>query len=271
VTEPLAVLTVTTVTTAAFHTLIPDHWLPFVLVARAERWDARRAATLTAMSASLHVSVSIGLALAALLMGRGAEAVIGGGEAIGRISALLLVVFGAGYALWFWFRGGHQHSFGLHPHHEAAVHDPPASPHPHDLPPEETAEHASLKGHAMAAAVPGAAGAAIAAGAQAPDRARGAVTRRGRLSGLALTGIVGLNPCLLLIPYVYLAGSMGTGALVAIAAAFALSTIACMVGVVMIGLKGTARLESPFLMRYGEVVSGAIIAATGLVIAFMGD
>jgi len=33
-------LLATAAATAAFHTLIPDHWLPFVLVGRARRWSA---------------------------------------------------------------------------------------------------------------------------------------------------------------------------------------------------------------------------------------
>jgi len=40
--------------------------------------------------------------------------------------------------------------------------------------------------------------------------------------------------------------------------------------VTLLGLKGTARFESPFLMRYGEFVSGCLIALTGLVVMLVG-
>ncbi len=93
---------------------------------------------------------------------------------------------------------------------------------------------------------------------------------RGTLSGIALAGLVGFNPCVLLIPYIYVAGSMGAAALVAVAVSFAVSTVACMVGVVLIGLRGTARLESPFLTKYGEVISGTLIAVTGLIVMLSG-
>jgi nickel/cobalt exporter len=252
--DPLAVLLLTTITTAAFHTLIPDHWLPFVLVSRTERWDKRKTAMMTAGSALLHVLFSIGLGMAALGVGRGAETVAGVGHSIERLSAGLMVLFGVAYAFWFSFKGGHQHSFGVHPHHLAGSPHPPSMAHPHDL-----SDGDVLGGQTVAAMAGG-------------ERAHhGAVAAgRGRLSGIALAGIVGFNPCVLLIPYIYVAGSMGAAALIAVALSFAVSTVVCMVGVVMIGLRGTARLESRFLTRYGEVVSGALIAVTGLVVMLSG-
>jgi hypothetical protein len=39
-----------------------------------------------------------------------------------------------------------------------------------------------------------------------------------------------------------------------------------MVGAVLIGHRGTARLTSPFLTRYGEALSGGLIALTGLAV-----
>ena len=47
-TEAGLALILTTVITALVHTLIPDHWLPFVLVSRAERWTVRRTLAMTA-------------------------------------------------------------------------------------------------------------------------------------------------------------------------------------------------------------------------------
>jgi len=247
--DPLLVLVLTTITTAVFHTLIPDHWLPFVLVARTEGWGTRRTAVMTAGSAILHVVLSVGLGLAAFWASSGAAAVAGLGASIGRISSAVMVLFGASYAAWFFFEGGHHHSFGVHPHHAPGVEHERGQPHPHDMDGEDgipAPEAIALGGSAAAAG------------------------RRARLSGLALAGIVGFNPCLLVIPYIHYAGSMGPGALFAVSIAFALSTVVCMVGVALIGLRGTARLESPFLIRYGEVISGALIAVTGLVVMLLG-
>ncbi len=244
-TDPLAVLLATTVATAILHTLIPDHWLPFVLVARSEGWPMRRTLALTAGSAALHVVVSLGLGFATQALGRGAEAAVGIGESIEHVAAALLILFGVLYAGWFLLRGGHHHSFGIHPHHEPGDAHSHGTPHPHDLtghPPEGGGAKRSEVNPAH---------------------------RAGLQSGLALAAIVGFNPCVLIVPYIYLAGSMGATALATVALSFALSTVLCMVGVVILGLKGTARLESRFLIRYGEALSGGLIALTGLLVLLL--
>lgn len=213
-------LVLTTIVTAVVHTLIPDHWLPFVLVSRAERWTTRRTVMMTTLSASLHVLLSIGLGLAVVAAERGASAAVTGmGERLEALTGWLLVIFGLVYMVWFLLRGGHIHSFGMHPHHS-----------PHETEPE---------------------------------------ARKGRfkdLSGYALTFIVGFNPCILVIPCVYGAAQMSTLTVAAVAVAFAASTIGSMVAVTLLGLKGTARLTSPFLTRYGEAFSGALIALVGLAV-----
>lgn len=218
-------LVLTTILTALVHTLIPDHWLPFVLVSRAEGWSAKRTVMLTAISASMHVCVSIGLGLAIVLAGRGAElAVTGLADRLGSLSGLMLMLFGAAYTAWFLFRGGHVHSFGVHPHHNPHDAEPPAAE----------------------------------------------VTGLRAISGYALTFVVGFNPCILVIPCIYGAASLGYLTLAAVALAFGLSTIISMVVVTLAGLHGTSRLTSPFLTRYGEAISGTLIALTGLVVLLAG-
>lgn len=219
-------LVLTTIATAIVHTLIPDHWLPFVLVSRAERWSLRRTITLTTCSALLHVIVSIVLAVAIVLAGRGAEAAVGQlGNVLGAASGWMLVVFGAVYTGWFLLRGGHVHSFGIHPHHR-----------------------------------PG------------DDESQGPLgVRLKDISGYTLTFIVGFNPCILIIPCVYGAAQLSLLTLVAVAIAFAATTIGAMLIVTLLGLHGTARLTSPFLTRYGEALSGALIALTGLAVLVAGE
>ena len=69
--DPIAstVLLGTAVSTAAFHTLIPDHWLPFVLIGRARGWSLRRTAALSGASAIVHTALSLALGLLALGIG----------------------------------------------------------------------------------------------------------------------------------------------------------------------------------------------------------
>ena len=52
--------------TALFHTLIPDHWLPFVLVGKARGWSVGTTALVSGFSALIHVALSVVLGLATL-------------------------------------------------------------------------------------------------------------------------------------------------------------------------------------------------------------
>ncbi len=218
-TEAGLALVLTTIITAIVHTLIPDHWLPFVLVSKAEGWSDRRTATLTALSGTLHVTLSIALGLALPILGKGAQAAVEGvGARLEAASAWLLIFFGIAYMLWFLFKGGHVHSFGIHPHHNPGDPEPP----------------------------------------------RTLGLRLKDLSGYSLTFVVGFNPCILVIPCIYGAAQISGLTLAAVTLSFAVSTVVSMVAVTMLGRRGTLRLTSPFLTRYGEALSGGLIALTGL-------
>ena len=102
--------------TALLHTLIPDHWLPFVLIGRARGWSGGTTGLVSGISALIHVSLSIVLGLATLGIGLGAAEVVG--ESLERAGAVLLILFGLIYAWWAWRKGGHFHPGGslLHSH-----------------------------------------------------------------------------------------------------------------------------------------------------------
>ncbi len=83
---------------AALHALAPDHWLPFVALARARRWSAARTARWTFLAGLGHVTATLLLALAGLLAGQQVLAAVGtrleGGVGV------LLIVFGLTYGAW---------------------------------------------------------------------------------------------------------------------------------------------------------------------------
>lgn len=198
-----------TVATAAVHALIPDHWLPLVLLARAERWSPRRALGLAAFSGGLHSVVSVSLGAVALWVGR--EAALEVGEKIQHVSSALLVLFGLGYAGWALARGGHS----LHVH------------------PRLSDAHAE------------------------PDRT---------LTGVGLGFVLGFNPCVLIIPILFATSAWRAIWQLAVASAFTVTTVATTAAMCWAGLRSARRPEFSFLDRYGEAVSGALIALTGLVV-----
>lgn len=88
--------------TATIHALIPDHWLPFVLLARAQRWSDRRLAGLVALAGALHVLITLLVALLAIVVGTlsAPGLVLSTGWSLESLAGLLLLVFGTSYGLW---------------------------------------------------------------------------------------------------------------------------------------------------------------------------
>jgi len=113
--EMTAALVLAAISIGSFHTLAPDHWVPFATLARAERWSAARTAIITALCGLGHVTVSVALGLVGLLCG------IGLLEAFGRrlesVAGILLIGFGVAYGAWGLHRRAHQHRHD-HPHGE---------------------------------------------------------------------------------------------------------------------------------------------------------
>jgi len=233
-----SLLLMTAAATAAFHTLIPDHWLPFVLVGRARGWSARTTAAVSGLSALVHTILSLALGLAALLLGQSMAHAVG--ERLERGSGILLVVFGTAYALWAWRKGGHFHPGGalLHASDERGHcdgHEGPAS-----------LDH--LHYHADEGLIRGGAG-------------------RG---GLGIALIVGLNPCVLILPVLFATAERGAPALALVTAAYAATTTALMVILSVIGVAGVRRIPVPGAARHMETASGLLIAAVGAVVLALG-
>ncbi|MES2881762.1 MAG: hypothetical protein V4676_06415 [Bacteroidota bacterium] len=84
-----------TVLLALVHALIPNHWLPLVAVAKAEKWKPKEVNLVTAIAALAHVlgTVALGLVLGTI----GKELAEKYGDAINIGASVLLIVFGLVY------------------------------------------------------------------------------------------------------------------------------------------------------------------------------
>ena len=106
--------------TAFFHAVVPDHWLPFVLVGKAQGWPNRKTLSYSALSAALHVAVSIALGTIGYIIGIASASTIG--ENIESVIGISLVLFGLLYSTWgLKSQGGplhFGHSHGPHPHED---------------------------------------------------------------------------------------------------------------------------------------------------------
>ncbi len=230
-TQTTYLLIATAGATALFHTLIPDHWLPFVLVARSQNWTLRKTFLTTLISALFHVALSLGLGILALYLGR--EFILAVGERLELIAGWALAFFGAVYTLYFLVGGGqHQHYFPGHGEH-----------HPHEdyQTKDNQVSEGPSKPHILSRHL--------------GNRPWGAI---------ALAAVVGLNPCVLAIPLVFATIAEDGWALLGVSLAFAATSVIVLVGASVLAYSGLKHLRLTFLNKYGEVISGLLITLVGL-------
>jgi ABC-type nickel/cobalt efflux system permease component RcnA len=232
--QTTSLLLFTAVATALFHTLIPDHWLPFVLIGRARGWTLRTTAVVSGLSALIHAGFAVVLGALALKLGLEAAHVIG--ERLERASGILLVLFGVGYAVWAWRKGGHFHPGGglVHSHADEDRCDAREG----DDHPEHLHYHAD----------------------QSLIRDKSAVY---------LAFIIGANPCVLVLPVMMATAEKGIGALTAVTLAYSVTTVLSMIVLSVSGVAGSRRFALPWGARYMEMGSGALIALVGIFFLFL--
>ena len=209
--------------TAIIHALIPDHWLPFVLMSRVERWSERRVAALTGLAGLLHVLVTMLAGGLTILIGSATVEKLAArtGRSLDFLVGLLLVIFGVTYGIW-----RHRREARVHVRGDQAPLVPPTHVHAH--------------GHLL-------------------ER-----WFHPALTAGALVLVIGISPCALLVPILFAASVEGEAALLASALGFALCTVGTMVGVTVCAVRAMSRIDLPFFARYGDLISGALVSAIGL-------
>jgi hypothetical protein len=107
---------------AFFHAAIPTHWLPFVITARAQRWNRNKTICVTALAGTGHVLCTAFLGFLIAWFGIALHDKIGGWFPWIAGGALLL------FGLFYVYRQlsgagcGHSHLFGGHSHHGTTPH-----------------------------------------------------------------------------------------------------------------------------------------------------
>ena len=215
------------------HTLLgPDHYLPFIMLAKARGWSRSRTVAVTAICGLGHIFSSVVLGGVGIALGLA----IGRLESIesgrGPLAAWALVAFGIAYALW-----GIRHALRRRKGLEAHVHGDDVHIHSHGLHPHGH-DHSKI----------------------------GANT-----TFWALFIVFVLGPCEPLIPLFALPASQGRwDVAVATALVFAVATLVAMIGATLAGLKGLQVVKLGPLERWSHVVAGCVIAAAGLSVIYLG-
>ena len=225
-------LVTTAAATALLHTLIPDHWLPFVLIGRARGWSVSTVFFASGLAALIHAGLSVLLGVVALSIGVATMQAVG--ETLEKVGGILLILFGLGYAAWAWTKGGHFHPGGALVHADGAGAGCPGDEGPGN--PQHLHYHAD----------------------------DGLIGARGGWGALGLAVIVGLNPCVLVLPIMIAGVARGTATVVLVAAAYTVPAVVLMVGLSVLGVGIGWRIRLPSAARYAELGSGLLIALLGL-------
>jgi hypothetical protein len=280
------------VAVGALHTVVPDHWLPITILARQQGWSRGETARAAARAGFGHVMSTLLLGLVVWL--GGAALAESFGAVVDLASSAALVAFGGWIALSAWRElheagdGHHHHAHDEHHHARNDGHRHAHGHHHHGA--ERHRETEEWDGDPLYLPVGGAA--AVLArhchihrhGGGAPhihwhDHVRDTVheilsafdadppphRHRHRTSArMMVVLILGSSPMVEGVPAFFAAGRYGAALIAAMAAAFAASTIATYVALCVGSTAGAQRLRFGKLERYGEVLSGAFIAAIGL-------
>jgi hypothetical protein len=190
------------VAVGVLHTLVPDHWVPITLLARARHWTRAQTAR-AAFGAGLgHTLSTLAIGLVVWLAGVAFAARFG--NVVSVLSGVALIGFGAWIAIGAWRE--------LRAHHDCHDH-----------------ERDSM----------------------------------GTRTSLML--ILGSSPMLEGIPAFFAAAKFGPGLIALMSLCFAVSTIATYVALCTLSGAALERLHLGPLERYGEVLSGAVIAIVGII------
>lgn len=218
---------------AFVHTILgPDHYLPFVMLARARRWTTARTILVTVVCGLGHVCSSVLLGGVGVALGVAVGRIEGMEGGRDDLAAWALVAFGAAYALWGIRRALRtRHGIETHDHHgHVHLHSHGAEPHDH-----------STGGQPSATTF------------------------------WALFVIFVLGPCEPLIPLFVLPASRGEwGVAILAAAVFGVVTIVTMTGLTVLGLVGVQHLPLGRLERWSHTLAGLVVAASGMAILFLG-
>ncbi len=272
------------------HAIMPDHWVPLAVVGRTRRYPLGRVARLSGAAGLAHVLVSLLLGAAIIVVGlqfkstiEHAQSAIVGGVLITTglvFAALELGGLGHGH--------GHSHSAGGHSRsgggqsdaghghpHEEHIRDHPDHAHPHAeqaYPHAEQAHPHAEQVHPRAEHVE-------------PHQAHAhqhqdhthphaeptqAHTDRRGLRGLA--GIVvpfgaAASPDLTILPVFLAASAAGAGAAIGSLLAFAVATVATIVGLTLLATVGGYRLRGAWLDRWANLITAVTLVLIGLLVA----
>ena len=233
--EGLWLLSGTAASIGFIHTIIgPDHYVPFIMMAQAQKWSRMKTMWVTFLCGIGHVLSSVLLGFVGIALGVTLHRLELIESVRGELAAWALISFGLLYAAW-----GVRRALKDRAHEHAHQH-------------EDGTEHSHSHTHLLS----------------------GVAHRRSHhrvMTTWALFTVFVLGPCEPLIPLLmFPAAQESMLGIAVVSTVFGLVTIATMMGMVLLVSAGLHRLPMQSLERWTHAMAGGIIACSGLAIQFLG-
>lgn len=233
----IILLTWTAASIGFVHTILgPDHYLPFVMMAKVRGWSLAKTSWITLLCGGGHVLSSIVLGLLGVYLGAEVLKLEMLEAYRGTIAAWLLIGFGFAYFVWGLHKAikNKKHSH-IHLHGDGLVHE-----HQHS----HTSEHAHVHDQKSSSK---------------------------DITPWILFTIFILGPCEALIPILmYPAAKSSISGMFVVVGVFSLTTVATMLSIVVLSTWGIGMARLGKLERYTHAIAGGTICFSGLAIMFLG-
>jgi len=224
-TTEIGALTFSAITISFLHTVTgPDHYLPFIVLARSRKWSLYKTMTLTVACGLGHILSSVLIGALSIVFSWQLAKLEWFQSVRGQFSSWALVLFGLLYLAW-----GIWKAYANRPHKHFDIYDNDVYAYEHR--------------HGDGAVYP---------------------QERIKVTPLVLFAIFVMGPSEPLIPLMFYSGiyqSLAeTGIILAV---FTIFTMLTMAGMVMLGIYGFSFLPTTNLNRYMHAISGAVVATCG--------
>lgn len=218
------------------HTVLgPDHYLPFIMMAKARKWSTLKTSVITLLCGVGHVLSSVILGFIGIALGIAVFKLETIESLRGDVAAWFLLAFGLTYFVW-----GLRRAIRNKPHSHIHEHDE-GKMHKHD--------HGHIKNHSHLHDC----------------------KENTNITPWILFTIFILGPCEPLIPILmYPASQNDIASVIMVATVFGLTTISTMLALVLVFSYGLLKLPLMRLERYSHAIAGLVIFLCGGAIKFLG-
>jgi nickel/cobalt transporter (NicO) family protein len=229
-------LYITAATVGFVHTIFgPDHYIPFIVMAKARKWSTAKTAVLTFLCGIGHIASSVLIGFAGIVFGIEVMKLKALESFRGNIAGWLLIIFGFTYFIW-----------GIH----SALKN---KPHKHIHSHMDNSDHAHVHSHEHEHA-------------HVHDK-----DKKANITPWVLFTIFVFGPCEPLIPLVmYPAAKSNFLGALWVTIIFGAATIITMFSIVMISFFGIKLINFGKIERYTHALAGGAILLCGLMVQFLG-